>query len=195
MDGFINRKVQGKIVISISERGKPMTKNLLGTFFEENYRAFKDYLRHRYTTLNEYDVEDIIQQTIVKLLYKGDDMISIKDLSSYIYSSLSNNAKDYFKKYDRIELHEDHSEHFHKPTLTIEEEILLKELKTIIKDTLFKMDPKSRFVFIETEISGRSYRDLVEQTGEKLGTLLSRKNRAKKKLQKVLYGYLGTKGY
>lgn len=170
-----------------------MTKNLLGAFFEENHRAFKDYLSYKYTTLNEYDVEDIIQQTIVKLLYKGDDIMSIKNLSSYMYSSLSNNAKDYFKKYDRIELHEDHSEHFQKLTLTTEEEILLKELKTIIKDTLFKMDMKLRFVFIETEINGVSYQELVEQTGEKLGTLLSRKNRAKKKLQKALYDYLGTK--
>ncbi|MHB8129915.1 MAG: hypothetical protein ACYDEX_13035 [Mobilitalea sp.] len=50
---------------------------------------------------------------------------------------------------------------------------------------------KSRYVFVETEIKGRSYDSLVKESGEKLGTLLSRKNRARKQLRDALVTYIG----
>lgn len=167
-----------------------MSSQLIGDYFEENYTSFKGYLRYRFNTLNDYDIEDIISQTIIKLLGKGDDLVNIGNLSAYVYTSLSNGAIDYFKKYDRVELHEDHSEHFQQTVASIEEEVLLKELKQVIKKALFSLDPKSRYVFIETQLKGRPYESLVKETGEKLGSLLSRKSRAKKKLQKALENYL-----
>lgn len=168
-----------------------MSKHIVKELFEDNYNHFKHYLNNKYHALNEYDVEDIIQQTVIKLLSRGDDITGIQNLTSYFYSSLSNGAKDYFKKYDRIEIHEEYSEHFtNQATSSAEETLLLKELKQLIKETLKNMDPKMRFIFIETEIRGRSYQDIIKVTGEKLGTLLSRKNRAKKKLQTVVKNYL-----
>lgn len=164
--------------------------NLIGDLFEENYTSFKIYLKNRFTQLNDYDVEDIISQTVIKLLSKGDDVININNLSAYMYTSLSNNAKDYFKKHSRVEIHEDHSEFFQGQVPSAEDELLLLELKALIKQTLFSLDPKLRFVFIQTEFLGKSYDTLVKETGVKLGTLLSRKNRAKKKLQQVLESYI-----
>lgn len=168
-----------------------MSKEIIGELFEEQYSQFKKYLKNHYRSLNEYDVEDIIQHTIMKLLYKGEDITGITNLTSYVYSSLSNGAKDYFKKYSRVEIHEEYSEHFtSQQTPTTEEIVLLKELKLIIKQVLWEMDPKLRFVYIETEIRGRTYKDLMKTTNEKLGTLLSRKNRAKRKLQNAINNYL-----
>jgi len=164
--------------------------NLIGDLFEENYLSFKIYLKNRFTQLNDYDVEDIISQTVIKLLSKGDDVVNINNLSAYMYTSLSNNAKDYFKKHSRVEIHEDHSEYFQGTSPSVEDEILLQELKQLIKKTLFSLSPKLRYVFIETEFLGKSYDTLVKESGEKLGTLLSRKNRAKKQLQKALESYV-----
>jgi DNA-directed RNA polymerase specialized sigma24 family protein len=45
-------------------------------------------------------------------------------------------------------------------------------------------------VFVETEIKGRSYDELTRETGERLGTLLSRKSRASKKLKETIRGYM-----
>ena len=165
----------------------PLAKNMIGDFFEENYQYFKKYLRSRFNKLNEYDVEDIIQQTTLKLLYKGDDFLSISNLSAYMFTSLQNNAKDYFKKANRIQLQ---SEDIDGTSPTVEEEILKAELKHYIIKAINSLDIKSKYVFIETEIKGRSYDELVEETGEKLGTLLSRKSRAKKKLQKEILNYI-----
>ncbi len=66
---------------------------------------------------------------------------------------------------------------------------MVTELKTVIKRSIDGLDEKQRYVFVETEIKGRSYEDLAAETGEKLGTLLSRKSRAKEKLKKMLYEY------
>lgn len=168
-----------------------MSNEIIEVMFEEHYSNFKKYLNKHFRSLNEYDVEDIIQQTVIKLLCKSDDITGISNLTSYMYSSLSNGAKDYFKKQSRVEIHEMNSSHFmEQQTVTTEELVLLKELKMLIKKTLKKMDPKLRRVFIETEVQGRSYKDIMKETNEKLGTLLSRKNRAKRKLQTVVKSYL-----
>ncbi len=54
---------------------------------------------------------------------------------------------------------------------------------------LAMLDEKSRFVFVETEFNGKSYKQLSELTGEPIGTLLSRKNRAVKKLCVMMENY------
>lgn len=166
-----------------------MIKRIMGEFFEENYIQFKRYLTHRFNALNEYDVEDIISQTILHLLSKGDEVVSIKNLTFYTYKSLQNGAVDYFRKQTRIDLQGDDSAKFDVGGLTIEEQIFREEIYTDVKNALASIDEKSRYIFIETEFKGRSYESLVEETGEKLGTLLSRKSRAKKQLQKLLEKY------
>ena len=52
------------------------------------------------------------------------------------------------------------------------------------------LDEKSRFVFTETVLNGKSYRQLSEQTGEPIGTLLAHKSRAAKKLAIILDEYV-----
>jgi len=171
-----------------------MSKEIIGKLFEDEYIHFQKYLRNHYKSLNDYDVEDIISATIMKLLFKGEDITGISNLTSYAYSALSNGAKDYFKKHSRVEIHEEYSEHFNAETISTEDIVLLKELKQVIKLTLKHMDHKLRYVFIETEVKDRSYKDIMKQTGDKLGTLLSRKNRAKKKLQDAIKNYLELEG-
>lgn len=167
-----------------------LIKQVIGELFEENYTAFKHYLKGRFRDLNDYDVEDIIQHTIMKLLYKGEDLLSINNLTSYMYTSLQNGAKDYFRKFNRIELPGDDSKELEQASQTVEDYVLNSELKAVIKQAILSLDVKSRYVFIETELMGRSYASLVNECGENLGTLLSRKSRAKKHLQEALADYI-----
>lgn len=164
-----------------------MSKPLLKSFIEENYTVFKYYLQKRYKELNSYDAEDIVQQTVIKLLYKGHDELSIRNVSSYIYTALQNSAKDYFKKNSRLVLR---SIEMEIPTQTLEDEVLASELSDFIDTAIASLDDKSRYVFVETEIKGRPYEELVEETGEKIGTLLSRKSRARKKLRVLIKEYM-----
>jgi len=164
-----------------------LLKEILEDVFRSDYTNFKSYLVSRFDNINEYDAEDIIQQTVLKLLYKGNDALSIQNMTSYIYKSLRNGALDHLKKRNREVLGDDYLD---KETLTIEDELLIKELKVALKEAINSLDDKSKFVFIETEIKGRSYKELSLETGVKLGTLLSRKSRALKKLENILTDYV-----
>ncbi|MBT3320152.1 MAG: RNA polymerase sigma factor [Clostridia bacterium] len=159
---------------------------MIGQVFEENYEWFKRFLRGRFINLNDYDIEDIIQQAAMNLLYKT-DIAGISNLTSYVYTSIANGAKDHFKKRNRETLVDESLE---EETQALEEKVLVGELKQVIMDAIEQLEPKQRFVFVETEMKGRSYDELVQETGEKLGTLLSRKNRAIKKLRKMIEEYI-----
>lgn len=165
-----------------------LNKQLLDLFLEENYNNLKCYLRNRFNTLNEYDVEDIIQQTFLKLMSRNDDSQIIINISGYIYTSLRNGANDYISTSKQsfpidvpIEI----------PTPSVEDEILSEELKKVIIRSIKNLDPKSRYIYIETELKNRSFDELSKETGEKIGTLLSRKSRAKQKIKKEIIKYYG----
>ncbi len=157
-----------------------------GEIFADGFEKFKNYLRAVFSQLNEYDAEDIVQQTALSLLGRGDDD-SIDYLTSYVYAALRNTAKNLFRKRSR-----------EIPAETIdtgrassaEEETLDGELKEQIDSALSMLDEKSRFVFTKTEFEGKSYKELSLITGEPIGTLLSRKNRAAKKLMMILEEYV-----
>lgn len=164
-----------------------LLKNIIEDVFTNDYTNFKAYLISRFDNINEYDAEDIIQHTVLKLLYKGDDALSIQNMTSYIYKSIRNGAYDLLKKRNREILGDDYLD---GETLTIEDELLIKELKTVLKNAIQSLDEKSRFIFVETELKGKSYKELSTETGIKLGTLLSRKSRALKKLENILTNYV-----
>ena len=55
-----------------------------------------------------------------------------------------------------------------------------------LTDAIGKLEPRQRAVLIATELKGKSFRDLSEEWGEPMGTLLSRKSRAVKNLKSML---------
>ncbi len=164
-----------------------MAKSILTEIFESEYANFKRYLKGRFNRMSEYDVEDVIQQTVLKILYKGNDALSIKNMTSYMYTSLRNGAIDHMKK-RKYEVLGD--EYLDGETDTVEQTVLNEEMKEVLKAAIDSLDEKSKYIFIETEIMGRSYKDLSNETGEKLGTLLSRKSRALKKLSHLIVEYM-----
>ena len=53
-----------------------------------------------------------------------------------------------------------------------------KELRRRIFQTIDSLNDQDRAIILETEISGRSFRELSEQWKVPIGTLLARKSRA-----------------
>ena len=158
--------------------------------FEENGGWFRRFLKNRFFSLNDYDIEDLIQQAVLKLLY-SDNIAGIKNLTSYIFTALENEAKDHFRKRNRETLTPDDIDGVSDCT---EDKILTRELQAAIMRAVGRLEPNQRYVFVETAFKGRSYAELAEETGEKTGTLLSRKSRAVRKLRIMLYGYINEGG-
>jgi RNA polymerase sigma factor (sigma-70 family) len=158
----------------------------IGEVFADGFEKFKNYLRAAFSQLSEYDAEDIVQQTALSLLGR-DDAEDIDYLTSYIYTALRNTAKNLFRKRSR-EVPAEEIDMGHSSSA--EDELLDEELKQQIDSALSMLDEKSRFVFTQTEFEGKSYKELSRETGEPVGTLLSRKSRAAKKLMMILDEYM-----
>lgn len=158
-------------------------KSGIGEVFSAGYVKFKNYLRASFSGLNDADAEDIVQQTALSMLQR-DDGDDIEYVSAYIYASLRNAAKNLFRKRSREVLGTEVEQR-----ASAEDELMRFELEDAVSEALSMLDDKSRFVFEQTEFEGRSYKELSEQTGEPIGTLLSRKSRAVKKLAILLSDY------
>jgi len=157
----------------------------IGDAFAEGFSRFKRYLRSSFSALNEYDAEDIVQQVAAAMLCRTTD--GIGNATAYIYAGLRNAAMSHFRRQKHEAPMEDMPEGVSESP---EQAALDAELSQELTAALMLLDEKSRFVFVETTLHGRSYRELSEQTGEPVGTLLSRRSRAVKKLSVILKDYL-----
>lgn len=158
----------------------------LADVFSAGYGKFKNYIRASFSSLNEYDAEDIIQQTAMNMIgLEEDDRID--STTSYIFASLRNGALNTLRKRRREQL--DDAVETAQSESSAEEAAMRNELRRHMEAALSLLDEKSRFVFVETEMNGKSYKELAELTGEPIGTLLSRKSRAVKKLMTVMENY------
>ncbi len=165
--------------------------NLVSQVFGDGFDNYKRYLKRKFSTLNDYEAEDIIQQTAMKFIYKGGDLTAIQHVSAYIRTALSNTAKDYFKKQERevpLEIDEETG------GITTDNIMLETEMKQALKHAIMQLDEKSRYVFVETVIRGNNFKTLAQKTGEPIGTLLSRKKRAVTKLKKIMDAYFNDEG-
>ena len=162
-----------------------MEANVAG-IFTNSFDKLKNYVRSTYSGLSEYDAEDIVQQTALNMLTR-DGLGDVEYVTSYVYTALRNGAKNFFRKRDKEIVRGDIET---GASQSLEDELLEMELGEQIMDALHMLDEKSRFVFVETELNGKSYAELAEQTGEPIGTLLSRKSRAAKKMKIILDQYV-----
>lgn len=64
-----------------------------------------------------------------------------------------------------------------------------------IMTALNKLSPERRNVFIAAAIDGKSYQEVADELGIKIGTVMSRLNRARSQLKKELESYAMERGY
>lgn len=64
-----------------------------------------------------------------------------------------------------------------------------------IMTALAKLSPERRQVFIDAAIDGKSYQQVADEQGVKIGTVMSRLNRARTQLKRELASYAMEQGY
>ncbi|WP_236024380.1 sigma-70 family RNA polymerase sigma factor [Bifidobacterium pluvialisilvae] len=64
-----------------------------------------------------------------------------------------------------------------------------------IMAALNKLSPERRQVFIDAAIDGKSYQQVADEQGVKIGTVMSRLNRARAQLKQELASYARERGY
>ncbi|WP_417852244.1 sigma-70 family RNA polymerase sigma factor [Bifidobacterium oedipodis] len=103
-------------------------------------------------------------------------------------------ANDSTGEYDDWDIY-DAAEHTSDGLKSAEEEYLDAFAPEEIMAALAKLSPERRQVFIDAAIDGKSYSQVAEEQGVKIGTVMSRLNRARTQLKRELASYARQRGY
>ncbi|BDR53222.1 RNA polymerase sigma factor RpoE [Bombiscardovia nodaiensis] len=87
------------------------------------------------------------------------------------------------------------SEHTSEGLKSAEQEYLETFAPEEIMAALNKLSPERRRVFIDAAIDGKSYQQVADEQGIKIGTVMSRLNRARTQLKDELKKYAAERGY
>ncbi|WP_044098184.1 sigma-70 family RNA polymerase sigma factor [Bifidobacterium bohemicum] len=103
-------------------------------------------------------------------------------------------ANDSTGEYDDWDIYSA-SDHSSEGLKSAEQEYLDGFAPQEIMAALDRLSPERRQVFIDTAIDGKSYKQVADEQGVKIGTVMSRLNRARAQLKKDLAEYAVARGY
>lgn len=103
-------------------------------------------------------------------------------------------ANDSTGEYDDWDIYSA-SDHSSEGLKSAEQEYLDGFAPAEIMQALDSLSPERRQVFIDTAIDGKSYKQVAAEQGIKIGTVMSRLNRARSQLKKELTDYARQRGY
>ncbi|KAB8291009.1 RNA polymerase sigma factor RpoE [Bifidobacterium avesanii] len=103
-------------------------------------------------------------------------------------------ANDETGEYDDWDIY-DAAEHSPEGLRSAEDEYLDAFAPEEILAALNKLSPERRQVFIDAAIDGKSYQQVADEQHVKIGTVMSRLNRARTQLKRELASYAAARGY
>jgi len=136
------------------------------------------------------DAEDIVQDVMLKMFRILNMNTKIENLAAYAWQSLKNLIIDNRRKKEHYnEQIDDHQEKLASTEAGPEEAMLRDHFSDYMQNALKELKPSERAIWIATEIDGTSFQELVVAWDESIGTLLSRKYRAEKKILNTLNNF------
>lgn len=170
-------------------------KNLSEFFHFERKRLIR-YVQRRIEDTAARDSEDIVHDVALNLFNRADVTTPIENISAYVYQSLRNRIVDLLRKRKTKLISMERAVHDH-PNVSLADLIYdyrynpelqmdRKQLRDKMFNAIAALDDKEKAIIIETEFEGRSYAEISGQWGIPVGTLLSRKSRALKKIRETL---------
>lgn len=164
-------------------------------FLDERLRLIR-LVRWKIHDLSSHEAEDLVQDVVHNILSRADMAGQIEDLAAYLYRSLSNRIIDHQRRRKReVPLtrvtgdSEEESEQLIEPVSSDpdpEQHLIRRQRCESLQKALDSLSDQERFVWVETELNGRTTRELAEELQVPAGTLLARKSRAGKRLRRIL---------
>jgi len=152
-------------------------------FFQSEYKKLVNFVRSRIDDAADQDAEDIVQEVMLNLFDKADISVPIENLTAYIYQSLRNRIVDLFRKKKEVySLEKVVQDTGHNPEKIVED----RDLQDKVFEAIDSLNDEEREVLMATEFDDRPFRELSEEWGVPIGTLLARKSRSLKKIRKNL---------
>ncbi len=165
-------------------------------YYEALVKRYKDPLmNYVYRFVGDRNVcADIVQETMIKFYLNKDSYKSFAKFSTWIYTIAGNLAKNELKRRKRRNILSLSNSDADEQPLQIEDSSILqpdaildgKIKNEMIQKALLKVRPVYRDVVILRDIQGFSYEEIAEIKDLSIGTVKSRINRGRTRLQKLL---------
>jgi len=172
-----------------------MMRERILEIFEHEKERLVGFVRRRINDDIRDDAEDIVEDVLLDIYERSEEYEPIEDLSSYIYASLRNRIIDMGKKRKPtvsldVPMSEDSDRAFFEFLASTDEdaffELSRKQENARVIEALESLSDDEMAVVIETELNERTFGELADEWDVPIGTLLSRKSRALKKMRDIL---------
>jgi RNA polymerase sigma factor (sigma-70 family) len=170
----------------IAERIQREQNRRISEAVERERPRLRDFIRRR--VADDRDVEDILQEVFYELVeaYRGTHPVELA--SAWFFRVARNRIIDLFRKKkpeslsnaiameegDELQLEDLLPSPDEGPDAAYARTVLLEQME----DALDELPDEQRAVFIANELEGRSFKELAEETGVSINTLISRKRYA-----------------
>jgi len=160
---------------------------------ERDEERLRSFIRKR--VLDTSDAEDVLQDVFYELIQTYRLMKPIEQVTAWMYRIARNRITDLFRRKKPVSLNDPGGSDEESPSL---EDLLPSDdagpdavyarslLLEALDEALEELPENQREVFIAHEVLGRSFKELSEETGTPVNTLLSRKRYAVQHLRERL---------
>jgi RNA polymerase sigma factor (sigma-70 family) len=175
------------VFAEVSQRREQLTG-----FFASQWQVLSGWVRRRLDDEPARGGEDLVGEVYARLFSRPDDELPEGSLVGYVYTSLRNGVIDRLRR-SRSTISLDAPIGDEEEGMTLSDLLpcrddspldALSRAETIraLHQALDELDPPSREIILATEFEDRSFRELSEEWQVPIGTLLSRKSRALRRL-------------
>jgi RNA polymerase sigma factor (sigma-70 family) len=167
---------------------------LIADFFKNERGRMVAFVRRLIDDAADRDGEDIVQDVMAGLFDAADVTVPFERLAAYVYASLRNRVVDMLRR-RRGEESLDAPDAGGGPSLgdlladvryDAQAELERKDMRERLFSAIDTLAPDQRAIIIQTELEGLSFREIAEESGVPIGTLLARKSRAMGRLRNAL---------
>jgi RNA polymerase sigma factor (sigma-70 family) len=157
--------------------------------FKTDRKKFLGFIRQRVRSQEE--AEDILQDVFTNVIAASANVKKpIENISSWVFTAVRNRIIDSYRKKrtesftdlqtpTQVDEGNDSFEHFLRDNVTNpESDLLRKTIWESVQQSLSELPEEQRDVFVKNEFEGISFREMAEESGVNINTLLARKRYA-----------------
>ena len=163
-----------------------MNSKQIERLYREEKSKMLSYVRS-HSSVRTREAEDLVQDVMLKMFRLLNMNTKIENLAAYAWRSLKNLIIDERRKRSHYnEQIDDHHEMLVSHEIGPEEKMLKEHFSEYMQRAIRELKPSEQVIWVETEINRVSFQDLAVEWNEPIGTLLSRKHRAERKILDTL---------
>lgn len=151
-------------------------------FFNDEYPSLKSYVQSKIKDTTDRNAEDIIQEVALKIFSRTETSSPITNIANFVYRAIKNKIIDTMRTKTKRLSFEEKTElkllEFSELIYASSENIYSNTIKIELKKAINELKPEYQTIIIAIDFEGYTYKEIAQETGTSLGTLMSRRHRA-----------------